>query len=114
MVRKSILFLFLIFIIIAIISFVSSVSCWEHSVEAACGDETDYNCRWNEESWGGWCEELNCYSLWAQTDCDNATLHTEIGRDCQWKSPDSSWDGVNKQHVGVFNIQINLLVKIIL
>lgn len=90
MVDKKYFLIFVIaFFIIVSFGFVSAYNCWDYDEdESTCNSKSD--CIYHSESWGGWCEELNCWSLWAQTDCENTTLTTAIGKDCQWKSA-SDW-----------------------
>ncbi|MFH1585345.1 MAG: hypothetical protein ABIB79_01090, partial [archaeon] len=75
--------------------FVGALNCWEHSseTETICEAETDYNCIWKSDSWGSWCEELNCWSLWTQTDCDSGS----DALNCLWKNSSTSnygWCGM--------------------
>ena len=68
---------------------VLAYNCWDYDADqTTCNSKSD--CTYHSESWGGWCEELNCWTLWAQSDCENTTLTAEIGKTCQWKSS-SSW-----------------------
>ncbi|MDP6586157.1 MAG: hypothetical protein QF535_16015, partial [Anaerolineales bacterium] len=70
------------------INLVSAYNCWDYDDDqTSCDAKSD--CIYHSESWGGWCEELNCWSLWSQTDCTNTTLTADIGKDCQWKNPSS-------------------------
>jgi len=82
-------FSFLVFLLACFMFFsansVFAAQCWEHSSSSDCSGEVAYNCRWVEEDWGGWCEELNCYSLWTQEDCTNGSLQTIIGKSCVWQ-----------------------------
>ena len=70
---------------------VSAYNCWDYDDDQVnCDLKSD--CIYHSESWGGWCEELNCWSLWAQSDCEDTTLTTAIDKDCQWKSAsDYGW-----------------------
>lgn len=91
MVKKfSKLFLSSVFLISILLSlsFVVADNCWDYDDDqTGCDSQSD--CVYHQESWGGWCEELNCWSLWSQTDCTNTTLTESIGKNCQWKDANS-------------------------
>jgi len=89
--RKFLLLGFvLVFFMLFAGGFASAYVCWDYDDdETACDAKSD--CRYHSETWGGWCEELNCWSL-SSTECTNTTLTTEIGKNCQWKnSNDYGW-----------------------
>jgi hypothetical protein len=67
---------------------VAAENCWEHSeaTESICEAETDYSCIWKSDSWGSWCEELNCWSLWTSSDCSSGS----DSLDCIWKDSSTS------------------------
>ena len=75
------------------LNFVSATSCWIYDEDQATCDAAS-DCIYHSESWGGWCEELNCWSLWAQTDCEDTAITDAIGKTCQWKDSSSyGWCG---------------------
>jgi hypothetical protein len=91
-VKSSRLFIFLILLAVGILfslNFVVATDCWNYNDDQTTCDATS-DCIYRSESWGGWCEQLNCWSLWSQTDCTNTTLTASIGKDCNWKSA-SDW-----------------------
>ncbi|MFH1803013.1 MAG: hypothetical protein ABH864_06225 [archaeon] len=90
--RLPVLVLSLI-VVVFFIGFSSAYNCWDYDDDQTACD-ANYDCVYHSESWGGWCEELNCWSLWSQTDCTNTTLTAAIGKNCQWKSSnDFGWCG---------------------
>ena len=59
---KSKFFLILLaFTILFSLGFVSAAACWSYTVESGCN--TNSSCYWKNDSWGGWCEELSCWSV---------------------------------------------------
>ena len=68
----------------------TNINCWDsaHSVdEAAC--EADFDCSWSDTPWGGWCEEKNCWSVFSETECgqaSNSSSTSYINQTCSWQS----------------------------
>ena len=62
-----------------------SSACWEHTTYATCNADTAFTCTWKNDSWGGWCEEVNCWNLYTQTDCTNITTLARMGKNCTWQ-----------------------------
>jgi len=58
----------------------TSASCWSYTTSPTC---TAYsNCQWKNDSWSGWCQELNCWSLYNQSECTGTPIE---GKNCSWK-----------------------------
>ena len=90
--RESKLILSVFVLVVSILFVVNFVSayCWDYNDDqVTCDAQSD--CRYHSETWGGWCEELNCWSL-SSTECTNTTLTTAIEKNCKWKnSQDYGW-----------------------
>ena len=75
-----------IFIMLIIVAGVTATDCWEYGDDQnSCEDASD--CNWRSDSWGGWCEQYNCYSLYTQTECSSTSIP---GKNCTWQSS-SDW-----------------------
>jgi len=89
-VGKSVDLLFVIFLalfLIVIFSVSVSAMCWQYATQPSCESTTDEDiCKWKSDAWGSWCEEVNCWSLYTQSECDNSSLHALIGKSCSWRS----------------------------
>ena len=83
--KNKLFFLVLVLVLAISFSFVSATNCWEYSEDTNC--DSDTNCQWKTDSWGGWCEELNCWNLWTQDDCTNTVVPN---KQCNWKDS-TSW-----------------------
>ena len=72
--------------------------CWSFFDESSCNSVTStLGCQWRSGYWGGWCEELSCFS----GDGTNATYCTttllDYGLTCEW---DSNYNYCNPAAVG--------------
>ncbi|MFQ5530989.1 MAG: hypothetical protein ACE5ES_00070, partial [Candidatus Nanoarchaeia archaeon] len=70
------------FVIFANLSFVSAASCWTYTSEAN-GCTNANGCIWKNDTWGSWCEELNCWGLSTQNACTSTTVP---GKNCTWQA----------------------------
>ncbi|MBI4983529.1 hypothetical protein HZC32_02695 [Candidatus Woesearchaeota archaeon] len=61
----------------------TTANCWQYT-SIANGCTADNGCKWRNDSWNsnGWCEELNCWSLYSQSDCANTAVP---GKNCTWQ-----------------------------
>lgn len=77
----------LVFSILICLSFVVATDCWNYdSDEVTCDNFAD--CIYNNDAWGGgWCESLNCWSLWTEDACTSTNIP---GKNCTWTSS-SNW-----------------------
>ncbi len=77
------LIIFLVFFILISLSFVSAANCWQYTSESG-GCSATNGCKWKNDSWSltGWCEELNCWSLYSQSECTTAVVP---GKNCTWQ-----------------------------
>ncbi len=82
---KSILFLFVFFLSIVV---VSAANCWDYDLQTNCESA---DCSWNEDPWGGWCEEKGCWNFWSENECTSST--STINRSCSWQSSSSGYCG---------------------
>src|SRR3989344_4688725 len=84
-IKLILFFLVAILSFVVFLSFASAASCWSYTSSGTCG--VDPSCIWKNDSWSssGWCEEINCWSLYTQTQCANSTLQTLIGKTCTWQ-----------------------------
>ena len=60
---------------------VSATNCWMYTSSSTC--TTGNGCTWKNDSWGSWCEELNCWSFYTQADCASAVVP---GKNCTWQA----------------------------
>ncbi len=58
---------------------VTTANCWSQSTAATCGNAS--GCEWKNDSWGSWCQELNCWGLYSQNACATTTVP---GKNCSW------------------------------
>ena len=81
---KKFRFILLSLIGIAILAgIVTATSCWEYGSENETECGADSGCTWKSDAWGSWCEELNCWSLWTQSEC----AETDVpNKECTWTS----------------------------
>jgi len=85
--KSSVAFLFIILIVISVsIIIVSAADCWSYTTQSGC--ESDSSCKWKNDSWGAWCEELNCWSLYNQSACLNTIVP---GKNCTWQEGGTSY-----------------------
>ena len=88
--KESRFFTILSFITVGIIlslSFVIAASCWTYTSSSTC--TLSNGCLWRNDTWGSWCEELNCWSLANQSSCTTTTI---AGKNCTWTNGTaSSW-----------------------
>ena len=87
---KGCLIVLLTVFLFVFISFnISAADCWGYTGSSDCS--ADDNCIWQSDEWsgGGWCTELNCWSLYQQDQCTNTTLTAAAGMNCQWKDSNS-------------------------
>ena len=81
-------FLLLIVFIFTSLNFVSA-GCWQYTNQTTCESTSDSDsCRWKNDQWGSWCEELNCWSLYSQTDCTTTSI---LGKNCTWQGGGTSY-----------------------
>ncbi|MBI4010423.1 MAG: hypothetical protein HY361_04540 [Candidatus Aenigmarchaeota archaeon] len=84
-IRPIILFffgiIFFIFVVLFSSSFVSAASCWSYNTSSGCN--TASGCTWKNDTWGGWCEELNCWSVHNQSACTSTSVP---GKNCTWSA----------------------------
>src|SRR3989344_1679063 len=85
--KKLLLLVALLAAILVFLPFISSTSCYQYSTQSTCQANS---CNWKSDSWGSWCEELQCWSLNTQTDCQNSTYYSLIGKNCSWQSGGTS------------------------
>ena len=73
-------FFFLIISVFFLVSFVSA-TCWDKT-QTTCTAAN--GCKWKNDSWSttGWCEELNCWSLYTQSECTSTVVP---GKNCTWQ-----------------------------
>lgn len=80
--RLVLLSAFLVFSVFFVVSVSAQTSCWSYtSVADGCTSAND--CVFKTDSWGSWCEELNCWSLATQTSCTDTILP---GANCTWSA----------------------------
>ena len=83
MIKPHIKYIFLISVIVVSVliglNIINAASCWSYSTSVTCAGNS--SCNWKNDSWGGWCEEKNCWSYWAQDDCTGADI---FGKNCSW------------------------------
>jgi len=84
--KLSIFFMFFLVVSIFFLGLSSAVNCWENDANATCS--TDSSCIWKSDSWGGWCEDLSCWSLWTQDDCANIVIPN---KNCEWDAGGTSF-----------------------
>jgi hypothetical protein len=75
------------FFLLTLISVASGLSplvsnCWTYTSEAD-GCTAANGCKFQNDSWGSWCEELSCWSLYTQSDCSTSSVP---GKNCTWQS----------------------------
>ena len=92
MFKRSFKFALILFLIIVFISFclnfVSAANCWQYTSNAT-GECTSANgCTWKSDSWGSWCQELNCWSLYSQSECTTTNIP---GKNCTWQGGSTSY-----------------------
>ncbi|MBD3164287.1 hypothetical protein GF323_03740 [Candidatus Woesearchaeota archaeon] len=94
----------IIFLVVSMLfaaGIVSAVNCWQYD-DSQSDCEAAEDCQWEQDDWGGWCQEKGCWQLWDQTDCTNSTDDLN----CLWRSSTSSsgwceqtscysWEGTN-------------------
>ncbi len=57
----------------------SGSNCWSYTTNTSC-DAAD--CLWKSDSWGSSCQELSCWNLYSQSDCQSTTVP---GKNCTWQ-----------------------------
>lgn len=78
---RILLFCFILFAL----NFISSENCWLYdNNQSLCENNND--CQWKSDNWGSWCEELNCWSIWDQSQCTNSTYTDLFNKNCTWSS----------------------------
>ncbi len=75
--KTDMIFLFLLFVGPAAFA----VNCWSYNTSSTC--TTVSGCIWQGDSWGSWCTELSCWSLYNQSACQNTAVP---GKNCTWTS----------------------------
>jgi hypothetical protein len=90
MVRRGFKFALILFLIIVSIlfslNFVSAANCWQYTSNATCATG---GCSWKSDSWGSWCQELNCWSLYSQSECTTTNIP---GKNCTWQAGGTSYN----------------------
>ncbi len=76
------LFILLVFSMLFCINFVSAVNCWQYTSNSTGQCTSANGCKWKSDSWGSWCEELNCWSLYSQSECTSTNIP---GKNCTWQ-----------------------------
>lgn len=61
---------------------VSAASCWSYDESNNASCTAANGCIWKSDGWGGWCEELQCWSLWTQDECSTTSV---TGSNCSWQ-----------------------------
>jgi len=84
--KKVIVFSILVAFLIILFTVSVSAACWQQVSESTCNGDSSGACTWKSDSWGGWCEELNCWSLYTQDECTDADTISQIGKNCTWQS----------------------------
>jgi len=83
MIKKSFILFSIVFLLVFAISislsFVSAADCWQYTANSTCSQ--DSGCSWKNDSWGAWCQELSCWSLWSQDTCTTTNVP---GKNCTW------------------------------
>ncbi|MBU1103197.1 MAG: hypothetical protein KJ600_01405 [Nanoarchaeota archaeon] len=69
--------------------FVSATDCWQYASNATGQCTSANGCIWKSDSWGSWCEELNCWSLWTQDDCSTVSI---ANKNCSWQGGGTNWE----------------------
>jgi len=86
------LFLFVILLAFSVgfLSFIDAANCYTYTSSSTC--TISNGCKWKTDSWNtnGWCEELQCWSLNTQTDCQNPSYYSAIGKNCTWTAGGTS------------------------
>jgi len=81
------LFFIILFSTLINLSFVSAATnCWQHTSQSDCNAAG--SCKWKSDSWGSWCEELNCWSLSNQTACTTTNV---AGKNCTWSAGSTNY-----------------------
>jgi len=83
---SAIFFLLLVLSVLFYLSYVSAASCWQYSSSSTC--TTGNGCKWKNDSWGSWCEELSCWSLGSQSTCGSTNVP---GKNCTWENGSLSY-----------------------
>ena len=65
--------------IIFSIGFVIALNCWTYTSSSTC--TLSNGCNWRNDSWGSWCEEASCWSLFNQSSCTTTNIP---GKNCSW------------------------------
>src|SRR3989344_2013208 len=61
----------------------SAADCWQYTSNASGQCTSANGCKWKSDSWGSWCEELNCWSLYSQNECTSTNVP---GKNCTWQA----------------------------
>jgi hypothetical protein len=79
----TILFTIIIaFSVVFFLNFGSAASCWSYNSSSG-GCNVTNGCIYKNDSWGSWCEELNCWSFYTQDGCNDADIS---GKNCSWSA----------------------------
>ena len=86
--KLSIFFFMLVVVILLFFIFANFVfgvsNCWSYSAKSTC--EANSKCNWHDDAWSsGWCEQLDCWSLYTKTSCQNANSTYNLS--CLWQEP---------------------------
>ena len=68
-------------LLIAFSAFVIATQCYSYTASSTCTAVS--GCTWKNDSWGSWCQELNCWSLPNQSACTTTSVP---GKQCQWQT----------------------------
>src|SRR3989344_7200252 len=58
-----------------------AAECWTYSSNATC--TSGNGCIWKSDSWGSWCEQLSCWSLYSSSDCADTAVPDKT---CVWQN----------------------------
>ncbi|MBS3075486.1 hypothetical protein J4429_03425 [Candidatus Pacearchaeota archaeon] len=85
--KYFVLYLFLFILIVLNLNFVFAADCWSKTSSTCTAAN---GCKWKNDSWSttGWCEELNCWSLYTNTECTTTNVP---GKNCTWQSGGTNW-----------------------
>ncbi len=71
-----------IFLAIVFIELGLSATCWQYTSSNNASCTAANGCIWRADAWGGWCSELNCWSLNTQNACATTSVP---GKNCTWQ-----------------------------
>ena len=69
-----------LFVLLFMVVFISATNCWQYT-SVANGCNSANGCFFRNDTWGSWCEEFQCGSLYNQTSCSSTSVP---GKNCTW------------------------------